>query len=117
MKALIQHASLAPPPTTGGEHFSAELNVFNRETIKQGIAQGYQAFSVSVVLRPNTILKSVRVFTVFQALEQVATVIQSNPPIQDLDDESLIVNLSWRSSQGIGPHIRTSGRHPRDREC
>lgn len=70
-----------------GEHFSAELNVFNRETIKQGIAQGYQAFSVSVVLRPNTILKSVRVFTVFQALEQVATVIQSNPPIQDLDDE------------------------------
>ncbi|MDI9458666.1 chemotaxis protein CheA [Candidatus Darwinibacter acetoxidans] len=87
LKALIQHASLAPPPTTGGEHFSAELNVFNRETIKQGIAQGYQAFSVSVVLRPNTILKSVRVFTVFQALEQVATVIQSNPPIQDLDDE------------------------------
>lgn len=70
------------------EVYSAELNEFNRETIKQGLAQGYRAFAVSVVLRPNTVLKSVRVYTVFQALERVATIVQSNPSVQDLEDEN-----------------------------
>ena len=42
---------------------------------------------MSVVLKPKTILKSVRVYTVFQALEQVAAIVQSNPSVQDLEDE------------------------------
>ncbi len=66
---------------------SIELDEFNRETIKQGMAQGYTAFMVKVVLRSDTILKSVRVYTVFQAIEQVATIIQSNPSAQELEDE------------------------------
>lgn len=64
-----------------------ELDEFNRETIKQGVAQGHNAFFVTVALRANTILKSVRVYTVFQAIEQVGTIIQSNPSVQELEDE------------------------------
>ena len=66
---------------------SVELDEFHRETVKQGIAQGYLALAIKVTLRANTILKSVRVYTVFQAVEQVATVIQSNPSVQDLEEE------------------------------
>lgn len=64
-----------------------ELDEFHRETIKQGLDQGFSAHKVTVVLRPNTILKSVRVYTVFQAVEEVGTIIQSSPSTQDLEDE------------------------------
>ncbi len=87
LRALVENPQVAETAISGEMTYSAELNEFNRETIKQGIAQGYKAFAVSVVLRPKTILKSVRVYTVFQALEEVSTIVQSNPAVQDLEDE------------------------------
>lgn len=87
LRALVETPQAAVSPVSAEQTFSAELNEFNRETIKQGITQGYRAFAVSVVLKPKTILKSVRVYTVFQALEQVSTIVQSNPSAQDLEDE------------------------------
>lgn len=106
LKALVDSPRSVVTQTKDERMFSAELNEFNRETIKQGIAQGYHAFAVSVVLKPNTILKSVRVFTVFQALEEVATIVQSNPSAEDLDDEKFdrqfaLVILTKESEQNI----------------
>lgn len=89
LEALITKTA----PTTVHEQIqeglplSVELDEFSRETVKQGLSQGYAAFIVTVVLRANTILKSVRVYTVFQAMEQVATIIQSNPSTQELEEE------------------------------
>ena len=84
-----------------------ELDEFNRETIKQGVAQGHNSFFVTVTLRPNTILKSVRVYTVFQAIEQVGTIIQSNPSVQELEDEkfdnTFILTILTKES---GPEIK-----------
>lgn len=82
------------------------LDEFNRETIKQGIDQGFGALEVIVTLRPKTILKSVRVYTVFQALEEVATIIQSNPSVQDLENEDFgvqfgVVILTKQSADAI----------------
>jgi two-component system chemotaxis sensor kinase CheA len=82
-----QSASEASKEQEETVSLSVELDEFNRETIKQGVAQGHVALIVKVTLRPNTILKSVRVYTVFQAIEQVATVIQSNPSVQELEEE------------------------------
>lgn len=92
IKALRNLANMQPEPAAEGASeqsvsLSVEIDEFHRETIKQGLEQGYSAYTATVFLRPNTILKSVRVYTVFQALEQVGTIIQSNPPIQDLEDE------------------------------
>ena len=83
-----------------------ELDEFNRETVRQGLSQGYNAYTVTVYLRKNTILKSVRVYTVFQALEQVGTIIQSNPAIQELEDEKFddhfgVIILTKESSQAV----------------
>lgn len=85
---------------------SVEIDEFHRETIKQGVEQGYKAYTATVFLRPNTILKSVRVYTVFQTLEQVGTIIQSNPSIQDLEDEKFdnhfgIIILTKESASAI----------------
>lgn len=80
------------------------LDEFNRETIKQGIEQGYAALQIIVTLRPRTILKSVRVYTVFQALEEVATIIQSEPSVQDLENENFGVQfgLILLTRQSVG---------------
>ena len=111
--AVLEALTQSPPQAAMAEESLAneedeealivQLDEFNRETIKQGISQGHSAFFVKVTLRPNTILKSVRVYTVFQAIEQVATVIQSNPAVQELEDEkfddSFILTILTRESK------------------
>lgn len=98
-ESAIDVFETSPEMTT----LDVDLDEFNRETIKQGMAQGYAAFIVKVVLRPDTILKSVRVYTVFQAVEQVATIIQSNPSAQELEDEkfddSFILSILTKESK------------------
>lgn len=75
------------PLQDSDDSLTIEMDEFSLETIKQGVAQGYLAQRVIVTLRANTVLKSVRVYTVFQAIEEVATIIQSNPSAQDLEEE------------------------------
>lgn len=101
-----QPLTAAPKLVETTEDCEIELDEFNRETVKQGVAQGFEAFRVKVVLRANTILKSVRVYTVFQALEQVATIIQSNPSAQELEDEKfgdhfVLIILTKESASSI----------------
>lgn len=112
LEALTQNPDAArKDPTLSEEETEDEevsspvvqLDEFNRETIKQGVSQGHSAFFVKIRLRANTILKSVRVYTVFQAIEQVATVIQSNPSVQELEEEkfedSFILTILTKESQ------------------
>lgn len=63
------------------------LDEFSKETVNQGVKQGYNAFQIRITLRENTLLKSVRVYTVFQALEAVGTIIKCHPSAQDLEEE------------------------------
>lgn len=63
------------------------LDEFDKETLKQGLDQGYLAHEITVTLKPNTLLKSVRVYTVFQALEAIGTIIKCQPSAQDLEEE------------------------------
>jgi len=111
--AVLEALTKNPTPTAvvepvqqedeSADSLVVQLDEFNRETIKQGISQGHSAFFVKVTLRPNTILKSVRVYTVFQAIEQVATVIQSNPSVLELEeekfDDSFILTILTKESK------------------
>lgn len=63
------------------------LDEFDRDAIRQGQIQSYRAYEIVIRLRPKTLLKSVRVYTVFQALEGYGTIIKSVPAAQDLEDE------------------------------
>lgn len=88
LRALISRRSaIEEESATEPGVVSVDLDEFSRETVKQGIEQGFNAYEIIVSLRPKTLLKSVRVYTVFQALEAVGTIIQTNPSIQDLEEE------------------------------
>lgn len=99
-KDTHQQTKIAP------EILTMELDEFNRETIKQAFEQGYHAYSVLITLRKNTVLKSVRVFTIFQALEKVSTIMQSKPSALDLEEERFgvqfgLIILTLESAQEI----------------
>ncbi|NMB46751.1 MAG: chemotaxis protein CheA [Firmicutes bacterium] len=63
------------------------LNEYDRELIKEAVAKGYASYGVTVTLRDNVLMKSVRAYTVFQALEKLGTVVKSVPSAEDLDEE------------------------------
>lgn len=71
----------------GADAPTLPLNEYDRELIKEAIARGYRPFEVTVVLRDNVLMKSVRAYTVFQALEKLGTVVKSVPSAEDLDEE------------------------------
>ena len=63
------------------------------------------------MLRANTVLKSVRVYTVFQAVEEIATIIQSNPSVQELEEEEfddtfILTILTKESSEQVLHRVR-----------
>lgn len=87
---LSDSSSESPAPASHNsfnELQNLELDEFDLEAIEQGKFQGYNAYEVVTVLRPKTLLKSVRVYTVFQALENYGTIIKSVPSAQELEDE------------------------------
>lgn len=64
-----------------------ELEDFDLEVVRAAKKEGYLPYKVVVRLLPKTLMKSVRAYTVFQALENIGTIIKSNPPAQELEDE------------------------------
>lgn len=82
------------PDTVEQGQVSIDLDEFDQETIIQAVNAGYSAYQIAVRLRPKTLLKSVRVYTVFQALEKVSTIIKCNPSAQDLEEENFDLDFT-----------------------
>lgn len=80
-----------------------ELDDYDREVAQQASAEGYIPYKIFVTLRTKTLLKSVRVYTVFQALENLGTIVKCNPSAQDLENEQFdrdfVVILLTRADQ------------------
>lgn len=89
-------SSSATAPAAGGDDVGKGLRIddYDRDTIKEAYAQGLKAYAVHITLRPNTLLKSVRVYTVFQAIESIGTIIKSHPSAHDLEEERFDLDFS-----------------------
>ncbi len=89
-------SSSATAPAAGGHDVGKGLRIddYDRDTIKEAYAQGLKAYAVHITLRPNTLLKSVRVYTVFQAIESIGTIIKSHPSAHDLEEERFDLDFS-----------------------
>lgn len=89
-------SSSATALAAGGDDVGKGLRIddYDRDTIKEAYAQGLKAYAVHITLRPNTLLKSVRVYTVFQAIESIGTIIKSHPSAHDLEEERFDLDFS-----------------------
>ena len=70
--------------TSGAEK---SLNDIDQDVLKQAATQGYNGYYITIVLKENTLLKSVRVYTIFQALESAGIIIKAIPSVEDLEEE------------------------------
>lgn len=96
---LNQEASPAQPSFALGE--------LDKEEIRQAAEQGEQAWNIRVVLRSDVLMKSARAYTVIQALSRIGTIIQTSPPLADLEDERFgnefsVLLLSKAAAEDIG---------------
>lgn len=55
--------------------------------LRDSMAQGFTPYKLTVTLQETCMLKAVRVYMIFQIIEQLGEVIKSNPTVEDLEEE------------------------------
>ena len=58
-----------------------------QSAIAKALSENLNAFAMTVYIQETCILKAARAFLVFKALEDLGTVIHSEPSVQDIEDE------------------------------
>ena len=82
------------------------LNEYDVSIIKQAISNAYNAISIDISLRKDTLLKSARAFLIVQELEAQGEIIKSKPSTEEIESEQfdtdlLFVLLTKRSKEEI----------------
>ncbi len=62
--------------------------------IKQALKQGIYPYHVRITLESTCVMKGVRAYIIFKALEDIGEVIKTNPSIEDIEDENFNVEFS-----------------------
>lgn len=64
-----------------------EFNEFDISVMHAAAKSRYSSYYIKIGLAPGTVMKSVRAFMVFRALEEYGQIIKCQPPAQDLEEE------------------------------
>ncbi len=60
---------------------------FEQHAICEALDQGSNAFGITVYIEQECLLKAARAFMVFKKLEELGTIVKSEPQVQDIEDE------------------------------
>lgn len=97
-------AAVAPAAENGVK--AVTLAEHEKSAIAQALTENQQAYRVSVYIQESCILKAARAFLVFKALEELGTVIHSEPQVQEIEDEHFdfdftVVLLSKETAEAV----------------
>ncbi len=70
-----------------------DLGVMDQEILRQALERGDSPCLVRIVLKENVVMKSVRIYMIFKALEECGEVIVSIPSQQDLEEENFALEF------------------------
>ncbi len=89
---------------------NSNYNIYVLNILKKAKEKDLHAFEVDVVISNDCMLKAARAFIVFNKLESYSEIIQSNPPVEDIEDEKFdkgfsVVLVSKASKQEIEKDI------------
>ncbi|WAA13583.1 chemotaxis protein CheA [Fervidibacillus halotolerans] len=98
LKFFGTEGSLPPQSDSKKEKVTSDINetssslkltydTYEMTVLEQSFEQGYIAYELTVSLRPDCLLKSARVYMVFNVLEKLGDIIKSNPPVEQLEEE------------------------------
>lgn len=71
-----------------------EYDEYVIRAIERAYDQGLNVYRFDVELDPNCLLKSARAYLVFKAVEEFGEIINSKPPVQDIEDEKFDFEFS-----------------------
>jgi len=96
--------------TTGSLQTLKSIDEFEMAILNESSERGFSNYEITVELREDCLLKGVRVFMVFEVLEQLGEVIKSEPSVSDLEDENFdrtftVILVSKNSSEEIKKKI------------
>jgi two-component system, chemotaxis family, sensor kinase CheA len=82
------------------------MDEFQLSIINEAIKYGNHAYQISVTLDEQCMMKAVRAYMVFQVLEELGEVLQTNPPVEQIEEEGFndtfsILLLSPQEAQDI----------------
>lgn len=60
---------------------------FEQTVLQQATEQGFFAYEIHVHIRPDCLLKSARVYMVFEVLEKMGDIIKTSPTVEELEEE------------------------------
>lgn len=63
------------------------LDEFQASVLKQSMESGHQVYHIQVSIEENCILKAARAYMVFDLLERHGEIVQSVPPVQDIEQD------------------------------
>ena len=82
--------------TESGErkHNQLRLTDFEKNAVVKANEENMKAFGITIYLSETCVLKSARAFIIFRTLEKLGSVIKSDPPVQDIEDEKFDLDFS-----------------------
>ncbi|MFS0613166.1 chemotaxis protein CheW [Lederbergia ruris] len=85
-EALQEIAATVADEKTAADH-QLEYDQYEKTVIEQSREQGHECFEIKVNLMPDCLLKTARVFMVFEVLEKSGDIIKSLPSVEQLEEE------------------------------
>lgn len=81
-------SAASPAESAAGSALAApeQLDGLMETMVREAELKGFQAFMVQVALDPDCQMKGIRVFLVFETLQQAGEIISSTPPAEDLQE-------------------------------
>lgn len=76
------------PQAEKGLEVLTSLDEFELAILNESSERGFSNYEISIELREDCLLKGVRVFMVFEVLEQLGEVIKTEPSVNDLEEEN-----------------------------
>ncbi len=76
-----------------GQAAAFDLGVMDQEIMRQALERGDNPCCVKIVLKENVVMKSVRIYMIFKALEECGEVIAAIPSQQDLEEEKFALEF------------------------
>lgn len=83
-----------------------ELNIYDKNVIKDAIEKGYNVFCIEVVINKDCLLKSARAFLVYKTMEDNGEIIKCEPTVDDIEQENFdnrfsVILLTMSSQEEI----------------
>ena len=80
-RAMPDNASIEPKKIM-------QLNIYDKNVIKEAIEKGYNVLCVEIGINKNCLLKAARSFLVYKTLEDNGEIVKCDPPVDDIEQEN-----------------------------